>query len=309
MPNDMFNVKPVNESIEMDILNRLRSMNESTNLNTDLTKFLSKLADEFKKEFKSNPDVEGTSFSFYKKGKDEVEIQAIADSVNPGSRALSNYLDFLDDKGVEYKRLQKFDYYKGALNCTVYTTIKITDIKGEDVINESSEVNECDDAKKEVNEGTAFETKQQTDAMDDAKICPECFAEMSVVDNADLNYCPQCGTKLQMAEDNTIEEELDIALHEYVTYMRMGRVNEAMDVLRVNEATAVTDEDGEVYLEAYKTTVDADGTRKKVKIKTKKKKLTAKQKAALRKARAKAHKAGAEKARAKAMKVRKRLGL
>lgn len=209
MPNDMFNVKPVNESMEMDILNRLRAMNEST------------------------------------------EVDA-------------------EDK---------------------------------------KEVNECDDTKKEVNEGTAFETKQQTDAMDDAKICPECFAEMSVVDNSDLNYCPQCGTKLQMAEDNTIEEELDIALHEYVTYMRMGRVNEAMGVLRVNEATAVTDEDGEVYLEAYKTTVDADGTRKKVKIKTKKKKLTAKQKAALRKARAKAHKAGAEKARAKAMKVRKRLGL
>lgn len=210
MHNDMFNVKPVNESMEMDILNRLRAMNESTEVDT-----------EDKKE----------------------------------------------------------------------------------------EVNECDDAKKEVNEGTAFETKQQTDAMDDAKICPECFAEMSVVDNSDLNYCPQCGTKLQMAEDNTIEEELDIALHEYVTYMRMGRVNEAMNVLRTNEATAVTDEDGEVYLEAYKTTVDADGTRKKVKIKTKKKKLTAKQKAALRKARAKAHKAGAEKARAKAMKVRKRLGL
>lgn len=209
MPNDMFNVKPVNESMEMDILNRLRAMNEST------------------------------------------EVDA-------------------EDK---------------------------------------KEVNECDDAKKEVNEGTAFETKQQTDSMDDAKICPECFAEMSVVDNSDLNYCPQCGTKLQMAEDNTIEEELDIALHEYVTYMRMGRVNEAMNVLRTNESTAVTDEDGEVYLEAYKTTVDADGTRKKVKIKTKKKKLTAKQKAALRKARAKAHKAGAEKARAKAMKVRKRLGL
>ena len=209
MHNDMFNVKPVNESMEMDILNRLRAMNESTEVDTE----------------------------------------------------------------------------------------------------DKKEVNECDDAKKEVNEGTAFETKQQTDAMDDAKICPECFAEMSVVDNTDLNYCPQCGTKLQMAEDNTIEEELDIALHEYVTYMRMGRVNEAMDVLRTNEATAVTDEDGEVYLEAYKTTVDADGTRKKVKIKTKKKKLTAKQKAALRKARAKAHKAGANKARAKAMKVRKRLGL
>lgn len=209
MPNDMFNVKPVNESMEMDILNRLRAMNESTEVDSE----------------------------------------------------------------------------------------------------DKKEVNECDDTKKEVNEGTAFETKQQTDAMDDAKICPECFAEMSVVDNSDLNYCPQCGTKLQMAEDNTIEEELDIALHEYVTYMRMGRVNEAMGVLRVNEATAVTDEDGEVYLEAYKTTVDADGTRKKVKIKTKKKKLTAKQKAALRKARAKAHKAGANKARAKAMKVRKRLGL
>lgn len=209
MHNDMFNVKPVNESMEMDILNRLRAMNEST------------------------------------------EVDA-------------------EDK---------------------------------------KEVNECDDAKKEVNEGTAFETKQQTDAMDDAKICPECFAEMSVVDNTDLNYCPQCGTKLQMAEDNTIEEELDIALHEYVTYMRMGRVNEAMNVLRTNEATAVTDEDGEVYLEAYKIKVDADGNKKKVKVKTKKKKLTAAQKAALRKARKAAHKAGANKARAKAMKVRKRLGL
>lgn len=209
MHNDMFNVKPVNESMEMDILNRLRAMNESTEV-----------------------DAEG-----------------------------------------------------------------------------KKEVNECDDAKKEVNEGTAFETKQQTDAMDDAKICPECFAEMSVVDNSDLNYCPQCGTKLQMAEDNTIEEELDIALHEYVTYMRMGRVNEAMNVLRVNEATAVTDEDGEVYLEAYKIKVDADGNKKKVKVKTKKKKLTAAQKAALRKARKAAHKAGANKARAKAMKVRKRLGL
>lgn len=209
MHNDMFNVKPVNESMEMDILNRLRAMNEST------------------------------------------EVDA-------------------EDK---------------------------------------KEVNECDDAKKEVNEGTAFETKQQTDAMDDAKICPECFAEMSVVDNTDLNYCPQCGTKLQMAEDNTIEEELDTALHEYVTYMRMGRVNEAMNVLRKNEATAVTDEDGEVYLEAYKIKVDADGNKKKVKVKTKKKKLTAAQKAALRKARKAAHKAGANKARAKAMKVRKRLGL
>lgn len=209
MHNDMFNVKPVNESMEMDILNRLRAMNESTEVDTE--------------------------------GK--------------------------------------------------------------------KEVNECDDAKKEVNEGTAFETKQQTDAMDDAKICPECFAEMSVVDNTDLNYCPQCGTKLQMAEDNTIEEELDIALHEYVTYMRMGRVNEAMNVLRTNEATAVTDEDGEVYLEAYKIKVDADGNKKKVKVKTKKKKLTAAQKAALRKARKAAHKAGANKARAKAMKVRKRLGL
>lgn len=210
MPNDMFNVKPVNESMEMDILNRLRAMNESTEVDA-----------EDKKE----------------------------------------------------------------------------------------EVNECDDTKKEVNEGTAFETKQQTDAMDDAKICPECFAEMSVVDNSDLNYCPQCGTKLQMAEDNTIEEELDIALHEYVSHMRMGRVNEAMNVLRVNEATAVTDEDGEVYLEAYKIKVDAEGNKKKVKIKTKKKKLTAAQKAALRKARKAAHKAGANKARAKAMKVRKRLGL
>lgn len=210
MPNDMFNVKPVNESMEMDILNRLRAMNESTEVDP-----------EDKKE----------------------------------------------------------------------------------------EVNECDDTKKEVNEGTAFETKQQTDAMDDAKICPECFAEMSVVNNQDLNYCPQCGTKLQMAEDNTIEEELDIALHEYVSHMRMGRVNEAMNVLRANEATAVTDEDGEVYLEAYKIKVDAEGNKKKVKIKTKKKKLTAAQKAALRKARKAAHKAGANKARAKAMKVRKRLGL
>lgn len=209
MHNDMFNVKPVNESMEMDILNRLRAMNESTEVDTE----------------------------------------------------------------------------------------------------DKKEVNECDDAKKEVNEGTAFETKQQTDAMDDAKICPECFAEMSVVDNSDLNYCPQCGTKLQMAEDNTIEEELDIALHEYVTYMRMGSVNEAMNVLRTNEATAVTDEDGEVYLEAYKIKVDADGNKKKVKVKTKKKKLTAAQKAALRKARKAAHKAGANKARAKAMKVRKRLGL
>ena len=209
MHNDMFNVKPVNESMEMDILNRLRAMNESTEVDTE----------------------------------------------------------------------------------------------------DKKEVNECDDAKKEVNEGTAFETKQQTDAMDDAKICPECFAEMSVVDNANLNYCPQCGTKLQMAEDNTIEEELDIALHEYVTYMRRGRVNEAMNVLRTNEATAVTDEDGEVYLEAYKIKVDADGNKKKVKVKTKKKKLTAAQKAALRKARKAAHKAGANKARAKAMKVRKRLGL
>ena len=112
-------------------------INESFNIKTSLTEFLTKLADEFKKEFKSNPDVEETSFSFEKKGKDKVFIQAIADSVNPGSRALSNYLDFLDDNGVEYKTLHKFEYYKGALNCTIYTTIKITDIKGEDVMNES----------------------------------------------------------------------------------------------------------------------------------------------------------------------------
>ena len=112
-------------------------INESFNLNTDLTKFLKKLADEFKKEFKSNPDVDGTSFSFEKKGKDKVFIQAIADSVNPGSRALSNYLRFLDENGVEYKTLQEFEYYKGALNCTIYTTIKITDIKSEEVMNES----------------------------------------------------------------------------------------------------------------------------------------------------------------------------
>lgn len=112
-------------------------INESFNLNTDLTKFLKKLADEFKKEFKSNPDVEGTSFSFEKKSKDKVFIQAIADSVNPGSRALSNYLRFLDENGVEYKTLQEFEYYKGALNCTIYTTIKITDIKDEEIMNES----------------------------------------------------------------------------------------------------------------------------------------------------------------------------
>ena len=116
-------------------------INESFNIKTSLTELLTKLADEFKKEFKSNPDVEGTSFSFEKKGKDKVFIQAIADSVNPGSRALSDYLRFLDENGVEYKTLQKFEYYKGALNCTIYTTIKITDIKGEDFINESFKIN------------------------------------------------------------------------------------------------------------------------------------------------------------------------
>lgn len=112
-------------------------INESFNIKTSLTEFLSKLADEFKKEFKSNPDVEETSFSFDKKGKDKVFIQAIADSVNPGSRALSNYLRFLDENGVEYKTLHTFEYYKGALNCTIYTTIKITDIKDEEIMNES----------------------------------------------------------------------------------------------------------------------------------------------------------------------------
>ena len=112
-------------------------INESFNIRTSLTELLTKLADEFKKEFKSNPDVEETSFSFDKKGKDKVFIQAIADSVNPGSRALSNYLRFLEDNGVEYKTLHKFEYYKGALNCTIYTTIKITDIKDEEIMNES----------------------------------------------------------------------------------------------------------------------------------------------------------------------------
>ena len=112
-------------------------INESFNIKTSLTEFLTKLADEFKKEFKSNPDLEETSFSFKKKGKDRVFIQAIADSVNPGSRALSNYLRFLEDNGVEYKTLHKFEYYKGALNCTIYTTIKITDIKDEEIMNEA----------------------------------------------------------------------------------------------------------------------------------------------------------------------------
>lgn len=112
-------------------------INESFNIKTSLTEFLSKLANEFKKEFKSNPDVDGTSFSFDKKSKDKVFIQAISDSVNPGSRALSNYLRFLDENGVEYKTLQEFEYYKGALNCTIYTTIKITDIKDEEIMNES----------------------------------------------------------------------------------------------------------------------------------------------------------------------------
>lgn len=116
----------------IDVIEDEESINESASTKTDFIKLLDKLADEFKKEFKSNPDVEGTSFSFIKKGKDKVVIHAIADSVNPGSRALSNYLNFLDDNGVEYKTLQKFEYYKGALNCTIYTTIKITDIKDAD---------------------------------------------------------------------------------------------------------------------------------------------------------------------------------
>ena len=133
-------VVPDNSVMEdnIDVIEDEDVINESASTKTDFIELLEKLADEFKKEFKSNPDVEGTSFSFVKKGKDKVVIHAIADSVNPGSRALSNYLNFLDDNGVEYKTLQKFEYYKGALNCTIYTTIKITDIKNEDVINEST---------------------------------------------------------------------------------------------------------------------------------------------------------------------------
>ena len=136
-------VVPDNSVMEdnVDVIEDEESINESASTKTDFIELLEKLADEFKKEFKSNPDVEGTSFSFVKKGKDKVVIHAIADSVNPGSRALSNYLNFLDDNGVEYKTLQKFEYYKGALNCTIYTTIKITDIKDEDVINESFKLN------------------------------------------------------------------------------------------------------------------------------------------------------------------------
>lgn len=180
-------------------------------------------------------------------------------------------------------------------------------------MNEGTEVdktNECtDEDKKEVNEATAAEMKAQQDLKDDAFVCPECFAEMSVVDNSDLNYCPQCGAKIQPASTNVIQDELNIALNEYTMYMRRGMINEAVEVLEDNGATAVIDADGEVMLEAMKTVVDADGNKKKVKIKTKKKKLTPAQKAALKKARAKAHKAGANKARAKAMKVRKRLGL
>lgn len=136
-------VVPDNSVMEdnVDVIEDEESINESASTKTDFIKLLEKLADEFKKEFKSNPDVEGTSFSFVKKGKDKVVIHAIAGSVNPGSRALSNYLNFLDDNGVEYKTLQKFEYYKGALNCTIYTTIKIIDIKDEDVINESFKLN------------------------------------------------------------------------------------------------------------------------------------------------------------------------
>lgn len=136
-------VVPDNSVMEdnVDVIEDEESINESASTKTDFMKLLEKLADEFKKEFKSNPDVEGTSFSFVKKGKDKVVIHAIAGSVNPGSRALSNYLNFLDDNGVEYKTLQKFEYYKGALNCTIYTTIKIIDIKDEDVINESFKLN------------------------------------------------------------------------------------------------------------------------------------------------------------------------
>ena len=133
-------VVPDNSVMEdnIDVIEDEDVINESASTKTDFIELLEKLADEFKKEFKSNPDVEGTSFSFVKKGKDKVVIHAIAGSVNPGSRALSNYLNFLDDNGVEYKTLQKFEYYKGALNCTIYTTIKIIDIKDEDVINEST---------------------------------------------------------------------------------------------------------------------------------------------------------------------------
>lgn len=136
-------VVPDNSVMEdnVDVIEDEESINESASTKTDFIELLEKLADEFKKEFKSNPDVEGTSFSFVKKGKDKVVIHAIAGSVNPGARALSDYIDFLDDNGVEYKILQKFDYYKGALNCTIYTTIKIIDIKDEDVINESFKLN------------------------------------------------------------------------------------------------------------------------------------------------------------------------
>lgn len=213
MLKDMFDVKPVNESIEMNILNRLKAMNEST------------------------------------------------------------------------------------------------DVDGEDL----DDMSECEDTKKskKTNEGTAYQTKKYTDSLDDAKVCPECFAEMSVVDNTTLNYCPQCGTKIQYASDNEVEveTELNYALNEYVAYMRLGKLNEATEVLEENECSAVTNEDGEVFLEAFKVKVDAQGNKKKVKIKTKKKKLTAAQKSALRKARKASHKSGANKARAKAMKVRKRLGL
>lgn len=142
-PSTGATVVPDNSVMEdnVDVIEDEESINESASTKTDFMKLLEKLADEFKKEFKSNPDVEGTSFSFVKKGKDKVVLHAIAGSVNPGARALSNYLDFLDDNGVEYKILQKFDYYKGALNCTIYTTIKIIDIKDEDVINESFKLN------------------------------------------------------------------------------------------------------------------------------------------------------------------------
>ena len=142
-PSTGATVVPDNSVMEdnVDVIEDEESSNESASTKTDFMKLLEKLADEFKKEFKSNPDVEGTSFSFVKKGKDKVVIHAIAGSVNPGARALSDYIDFLDDNGVEYKILQKFDYYKGALNCTIYTTIKIIDIKDEDVINESFKLN------------------------------------------------------------------------------------------------------------------------------------------------------------------------
>ena len=136
-------VVPDNSVMEdnVDVIEDEDVINESASTKTDFIELLEKLADEFKKEFKSNPDVEQTSFSFVKKGKDKVVIQAIADSVNPGSRALSNYMRFLDDNGVEYKVLKKFEYYRGALNCTIYTTIKITDIKSEESINESFKLN------------------------------------------------------------------------------------------------------------------------------------------------------------------------